>query len=102
VRQVGKSVANQLLVLVYAANAEGQSRFGFAVGKKLGGAVERNKIKRQLREQVRLHFQADRLRGGVDVIVIARPAASRADHPTLVRALDELIGRAGLWQSETV
>ncbi len=93
-------MANQLLVLVHAANAEGQSRFGFAVGKKLGGAVERNKIKRRLREQVRLHLRANRLRGGVDVIIIARPGARGTDHNALTRALDDLIRRAGLWQGE--
>jgi ribonuclease P protein component len=100
VRQAGKSVANQLLVLVHAANPEGQTRFGFAVGKKLGHAVERNKMKRRLREQVRLHIRANRLREGVDVVIIARPAASSADPKSLGGALDELIGRAGLWRRE--
>lgn len=100
VRRVGKSVANPLLVLVQAPNPSGQSRFGFSVGKKLGGAVARNKLKRRLREQLRQYVQAGRLRAGVDVVIIARAPASEADYPSLCRALDELLSRARLWQEE--
>lgn len=100
VRRVGKSVANSWLVLIQAPSPTGQSRFGFAVGKKLGGAVERNKIKRRLREHLRLHLQEGHLRPGVDVVIIARSAASSADYETLGGALDQLLGRAGLWKKE--
>ena len=98
VRHIGKSVANRWLVLVWAPNELEHSRFGFAVGKKLGGAVKRNKIKRRLRTQLRLHLQADHLRSGIDVIIIARHAAKEADYDTLRRALNQLLGRARLWR----
>lgn len=98
VRNVGQSVVNRWLVLVWAPNQLEHSRFGFAVGKKLGKAVQRNKIKRRLREQLRLHLQADHLRSGIDVIVIARHAAKDADYNTLRRALNQLLSRARLWK----
>lgn len=91
-------MANRLLVLLYVSNPSGQSRYGFAVGKKLGGAVERNKIKRRLREHLRLHSAAGRLREGYDVVLIARREAQGADFETLAQAVDELLGRARLWK----
>jgi ribonuclease P protein component len=44
------------LTVFYLARQDGKgSRVGFTVGKVLGGAVERNRMKRRLREAVRLH-----------------------------------------------
>ncbi len=96
---MGRSVSNAWLVLVHAPNPAGRLRFGFAVGKKVGGAVQRNQIKRRLREQARLHVRAGRVRAGADVVIIARSAAREADFATLSTALDELLRRAGLWQA---
>lgn len=98
VRRKGKSVANRWLVLLWVPNKLSQSRFGFAVGKKLGKAVKRNKIKRRLREHLRLQLQADHLRPGYDVVVIARQAACQANYHTLAQALDQLLRRARLWK----
>lgn len=98
---MGKSVANRWLVLVWVPNQLADSRFGFAVGKKLGGAVQRNKIKRRLREQLRLHLKADQLRSGMDVVIIARHATKEADYDTLHHALNRLLSRANLWNKET-
>jgi ribonuclease P protein component len=96
VRKEGRSVANPLLVLLQRRNVDGNTRFGFAVGKKVGGAVVRNKVKRRLREHLRLLWQAGQLRSGVDVMVIARDKASDATYATLSRALDDLLKRSGL------
>ena len=101
VRRIGKSVANRCLVLVWAPNSLTHSRFGFAVGKKLGGAVQRNKIKRRLREQLRLHLKENRLSPGMDVVIIARHATREADYNTLHQALNHLLSRANLWNKDT-
>jgi len=50
------------------------ARVGFTVSKKVGGAVERNRIRRQLREIVRLSA-ATGLHAGSDYVVVARRAA---------------------------
>jgi len=42
------------MTIFYLANSEGNTRIGFTVGRALGGAVERNRIRRRLREAVRL------------------------------------------------
>ena len=52
----------------------GPARVGFTVSKKVGGAVERNRVRRQLREIVRLSA-ATGLRAGSDYVVIGRRAA---------------------------
>lgn len=96
VRQDGRSVANPFLVLLQRRNPDGKSRFGFAVGKKIGGAVVRNKVKRRLREHMRLMWQEGQIRPGGDVVVIARDKASGASYATLSRALDDVLKRSGL------
>lgn len=70
----GKSGSNRHLV-VYAFRREGAApgegaRLGVSVSRKVGGAVERNRIKRVLREQF-THF-AGELPDGVDFVAIAK------------------------------
>lgn len=69
----GKSVANRHLV-VYAfprpENREGP-RLGLSVSKRVGGAVERNRVKRVIREE--FARRSDRVEAGLDIVVIARP-----------------------------
>lgn len=76
----GRSVANRHLV-VYAferpaderATGEG-ARLGLSVSRKVGGAVERNRVKRVLREQ--FATSGATLLPDVDVVVIARPGVA--------------------------
>lgn len=81
-----------MLAIRTMPNACPHSRFGFAVGKRIGTAVVRNRVKRRLREAVRALQPA----GGWDVVVIARPAAAEADFAGLRGALAALFRRAGL------
>lgn len=53
---------------------EGPVRFGFTVSKKVGNSVERNRVRRRLREIVRLAGPA-RTRAGHDYVLIGRRAA---------------------------
>jgi ribonuclease P protein component len=56
-------------------------RSGFVTSKRIGGAVVRNRVRRRLREIVRKHQHA--LRGGVWLVLVARPAAARASYSAL-------------------
>ncbi|MBI3434164.1 MAG: ribonuclease P protein component [Proteobacteria bacterium] len=68
-------------------------RVGFTVSKKVGNAVERNRVRRRLREIVRL-AAADRFRKGLDYVIIARRAALAQTYGSLVsdvaRAFDRV------------
>ena len=88
----GRAWSNQALAIRVLANTLPQSRFGFAVGKRVGKAVVRNRVKRRLREAVRSLAPA----GGWDVVVIARPAAATLDFAVLRGALASLLRRAQL------
>ena len=70
VRKRGRSWTTPLLVLAVLPNDLEHNRYGFAVGRRIGGAAGRNRVKRWLRESVReLHPQ---LRQGHDLVYIAR------------------------------
>jgi ribonuclease P protein component len=62
-------------VVVRAANDRPGPRFGLAVSRKVGNAVVRNRVKRWIREVLRVDGRG---LGGHDVVVIARPAAADA------------------------
>jgi ribonuclease P protein component len=71
----GSSRGNRFLVLYsFARGAEatgGEARLGVSVGRKVGGAVQRNKVKRAIRES--FWKLAPELSGGHDYVIVARP-----------------------------
>jgi ribonuclease P protein component len=99
VRKRGRSVSGPLLVLAYRPNGLVHNRYGVAVGRRVGKAVRRNRVKRWLREAARrLH---PHLRQGYDLILIARgrladPAVTYHQVAACVQALVE---RAGLLEA---
>ena len=67
-------------------------RFGFTVSKKVGGAVERNRIKRRLRAAVR-DVAGEHARPDFDYVLIARRPALDAGYGALVADLVRALGR---------
>ena len=88
----GKSWTNDLVALRALPNRSESNRYGFAAGKRLGGAVVRNRVRRRLREVVRL----TPIRSGWDMVFIARQSAAGTDYQALRKATEELLARAQL------
>ncbi len=78
--------------LYVAANALGYPRLGLAVSKRVSKkAVQRNRIKRIVRESFRRHPAKI---GGVDCVVVAKPAAATRPNPTLRAEVERLWSKA--------
>jgi ribonuclease P protein component len=93
----GKSVSTRFLVLYwFPRDDEGEPRLGIAVPKGAGSAVERNRVKRRLRDAWRARLE--RVPAGRDYVLIARPqlGESLAGHDAdwLGERVDELLGKA--------
>ena len=71
---------------------DGPVRVGFTVSKKVGNAVERNRVRRRLREVIRLSSRA-RMRPGHDYVLIGRRAALELPFERLVEDFAQALGR---------
>ena len=78
-----------------SAQAAPGRRIGFVVSKKQGDAVVRNRIKRRLREAVRLRLP-DLREGPYDVLFLGRSRLKAAPWPDVQATIDTLLRRAGL------
>lgn len=93
VSHIGKGRANDLVVLRYAPNDVNTMRAGYAVSKRVGGAVTRNAVKRRLRAAIRKLGPRE---SGVDLVFIARPQITQADYHGIEDAVADVLKRAGL------
>lgn len=75
-----------------APNNEGSARCGFVAGKKVGGAVERNRARRLMKEAVRQRFST--IKPGWDLVWIARASIAGVKLDAVSKAVDELLTRS--------
>ena len=90
----GVARTHPLLVGRFVRNDLDQTRFGLATGKRLGGAVVRNRVRRRIREALRV--MAPSFQPGWDVLIIARPAIVGADHDAVVGAVRRVLRSGGV------
>lgn len=92
VYEEGRFVANKMMAMHFIPNPDHSRRIGFSAGKKLGGAVVRNRCKRRLRECYRLH--QNEMPAGVDLIIVARRALVNAKWELIVGAFLDALRRS--------
>ena len=89
----GTSRSHPLLTVRFRRTDLETTRFGLSTGRALGGAVVRNRVRRRLREALRV--MAPSFQPGWDVLIIARPSIVTADHAAMVEALRRLLIKGG-------
>jgi ribonuclease P protein component len=92
--------SHSLLVVRFRRTGLEETRFGLSTGRKLGGAVVRNRVRRRLREALRVMTPA--FQPGWDVLIIARPTVIGADFQAVAGALQDLLRRGGVIGRRTV
>ena len=88
----GRRRSSREFTIFIRPNGLGLSRFGWSIKKALGSAVRRNRIRRRLREILRLHRQE--IAPGWDIVIHPRSSVATAKFPALAAELLSLLPRA--------
>jgi len=94
----GARSAHGGLAMHALATGHGRTRFGISVGKKFGRAVERNRIKRRLREIFRLCKH--QLKPGHDVVITVRREAKARSYAQLRESVTTLLAKLNLFRPD--
>jgi ribonuclease P protein component len=92
VNKYGKYCGNRFIWAKTLENKQNLNRSGFIISKKLGTAVNRNRIRRLLKEVLR----KQELKQGYDIVIGVRPEAASANYNQINEYLSEVLMRIGL------
>ncbi len=93
VRSTGACQQHTLLAM-YARRSDSGLHVGFAVGRRFGSAVRRNRVRRRMREAVRLFLPS--LETGWDLLFVARSGLEQAAFNQLLDAVERCLSRSGV------
>ncbi|WP_100065410.1 ribonuclease P protein component [Miniphocaeibacter massiliensis] len=85
----GKGYFNKHFTIIIRKNKLQGSRVGFSITKKHGNAVERNKLKRRLKEIVRHNFNL--IKEGYDIVVIPKQNTKNLSYQELEKSATHLL-----------
>lgn len=88
----GKAFGGGYIILFVKNNGLEYPRYGLSVGKKIGGAVLRNRVKRLMREIMRDILKD--IEGGFDLVLVGKKGISSISFRELKEKINELILRA--------
>jgi ribonuclease P protein component len=94
VYKVGRRRSGREFTIFVRPNGLDISRFGWSIKKALGTAVRRNRIRRRLREILRLHRQE--IAPGWDIVIHPRSSAIKAEFSALTEDLLKTLPRKAL------
>lgn len=95
----GKRSTSSTLTVIFDVSPAGATRVGLSVGRRIGKAVVRNRVKRLLREAFRLN--KNRVKKGHDIILVARKGVEELNFREVEAQVMDLFGRGGLLVPET-
>ena len=86
----GRSRSDRLMVVRFVPNGLDHDRYGISTGRRLGGAHQRNRVRRRIREILRR--SPNDTGTGWDILIVARPSAVDASYEELRARLEWLLG----------
>lgn len=93
-RERGRTVQNRWMLVSVLPNDLSHNRYGFVTAKRLGTAVQRNRVRRLMREAVRLRDPD--LPPGFDLVLVARAPLVEQPFASVRRTVDDLFKQSGL------
>lgn len=94
----GKTAVRSTMVIYCGKGRKSSVRLGITAGKKVGGAVCRNRAKRRIRELFRI--SQPQLCRGFDICIVARSRILTVPYDKLVRDFNSAIDELGLWDEK--
>ena len=92
IQNTGRSFRNREFIVCYKLNKKETSRYGITVSRKVGNAVERNRVRRSIREGIRLNNHRPK---GVDVVFIAKSYTAKRSTLKLIQSVDYTLQKIG-------
>lgn len=90
----GKSAASQCIVVYCRRNGQLYNQLGITVSKKIGGAVQRNRVRRRLKEIYRIN--ESKLNIGYDIVIVARVKSQLVQYQELNSSALYLFRKLGI------
>ena len=90
----GKRLSRDGLSLFFRQNDAGRFRVGISVGKKLGNAVRRNRLRRQLRDSISRVI--GKHAAGYDLVFVARPDLAGREFTDVLKAVTRILERSSV------
>ena len=93
----GRSFANKKLVMYYIKNNEEKLQIGISISKKVGKAVVRNRLRRLIKENIRL---SENIKNGYSIIFLARVGADDLNCDTMKSSMNHILRKCELLEKK--